>query len=111
MSSITDYILTKTDKIKPEPEFHNAGFSMFNTGGVEVEVAELLYSLVKVWKPSLVVETGTHLGISALYMGLALEENNQGSLITYEIAAPFLQQAQALWQDLGVQNRVHGRLK
>ena len=69
--TITDYILARTNKIKTENEITNAEFEMFNTGGVEVEVAELLYSLVSVWKPNFILETGTHLGISSAYMGLA----------------------------------------
>ena len=63
---------------------------MFNSGGVEVEVAELLYSLVRSIKPNRIVETGTHLGISSLYMALAARENNKGKVITYEIIPELL---------------------
>ena len=35
-------------------------YQAYNSGGVEVEVGELLYSFVRVLKPKRVFETGTH---------------------------------------------------
>ena len=102
MSKVTDYILSKTNRIKTEVEVTGENFKMFNTGGVEVEVAELLYSLVSVWKPNFILETGTHLGISAAYMGLACKENERGTISTYEVIPSLLKQAEALWEDIGL---------
>lgn len=51
-------------------------YSAFNDGGVECETGEFLYSLVRLIKPSRALETGTHYGIGASYMALALEHNN-----------------------------------
>ena len=55
-----------------EPEVAHPTYSMFNSGGVEVEVGEFLHSMVRVTKPMHILETGTHLGVSAAFMALAL---------------------------------------
>lgn len=59
-------------------------FLAYNSGGVEVEVGEFLYGLVRMLKPMRILETGTHHGISACYMGMALKDNGFGKLITIE---------------------------
>ena len=43
-----------------------------------------LYSLVKMTRPSTVLELGTGLGTAALWMALALKENNNGILHTID---------------------------
>lgn len=60
------------------------GFSSFNDAGLECETGEFMYGLVRVLKPYHVLETGTHWGIGASYMGLALKENMHGHLDTIE---------------------------
>ena len=60
------------------------GFSSFNDAGVECETGEFLYSLVRLIKPAYVLETGTHWGIGASYMGKALQDNGIGHLDTVE---------------------------
>jgi len=101
---VTDYILSKTNKLVKQPEVSpgDHGFSMFNDGGVEVEVAEFLYGLVRMVKPLFVLETGTHLGISAAYMGLACRENDRGMVVSCEIDPGCKQSAERLWQDIGL---------
>lgn len=42
----------------------------------------LLYWMIREFKPERVVETGTHRGLTTLYMLAALEDNKKGSLIT-----------------------------
>lgn len=98
---ITDYILRRTNKVCAEPEIHQhcPGFSMFNTGSVEVEIAEFLWSLVRMLKPENVLETGTHLGVSTLYMALALNQNKKGVIYTYEIISQLQDMAESLWAD------------
>lgn len=66
------------------PEPSDPRYRMFNDGGVEVEVGEFLYGLVRMLKPALILETGTHYGISAAYMGMALRDNGAGWIVTYE---------------------------
>lgn len=59
-------------------------FLAYNDAGVEMEVGELLYSFVRLLKPEKILETGTHEGIGAMYLGLALKHNNKGKLTTLE---------------------------
>lgn len=80
---ITEFIKSKTSlPIFNEPTNNN--YSMFNTGGIECEIGEFLYGLVKMLKPKKILETGTHFGISSTYMGLALKDNNFGKIITID---------------------------
>ena len=113
MSEITNKILQKTKLLQVFPEFTpgREEFSAFNDGGVEIEVAEFLYTLVRMIKPNYIVETGTHLGISSLYMALALEENGNGALTTFEIIDILRQKAVQLWADLGISHRIQGILQ
>lgn len=67
-----------------EPYIAGGDFSSFNDAGVECETGEFLYSLVRLLKPANVLETGTHWGIGASYMGAALATNNHGHLDTIE---------------------------
>ena len=127
MYSVTDYILETVPKdfwqrdhfikawgdvAKPipnwedqefslKPEHANGeGFRMFNTGGVEAEVGEFLYALTRIVRPTHVLETGTHFGISDLYFALALKANGGGDLTTIEFNPPFYFMAQALFEHL-----------
>ena len=69
----------------------------YNSGGVEVEVGEFLYGMVRVIKPQKILETGTHHGISATYMGMALKDNGFGKLITIENVAENVNRANKLF--------------
>lgn len=60
-------------------------YSAFNDAGVECEVGEFLYAMTRIVKPNSVLETGTHWGISATYIGYGLLDNGFGHLDTYEI--------------------------
>lgn len=85
-------ITKKIMELDPELVIHNEGewsgtelkYSAFNDGGVECEVGEFLYGLVRMIKPERVLETGTHYGIGATYIGHALKENGFGHLETLE---------------------------
>jgi predicted O-methyltransferase YrrM len=52
---------------------------------VELEVGELLHSIVRTLKPNLIVETGTHKGFSALMMAKAIQQNGIGRLHTVDL--------------------------
>jgi len=111
---ITNYILAHTSRLNPQTEVSAGGelYKMFNDGGVEIEVAEFLYSLVRMIKPMNIVETGTHLGISALYMALGLHQNQQqGKLTTFEIIPELRREATLLWVDLNMQQYIHSKLQ
>jgi len=107
---VTDYILKRTSRLTPKAEVTDPTYSAFNDGSVEVEVAEFLYSLVRLTKPHFVLETGTHLGISALYMALGMERNGRGEIETYEILPELQVKAIALWQDVGMTHRIGAHL-
>ena len=65
------------------PEYHRATpecphpqlWSMYDSMTAEVEVLEFLRTLVTTIKPRLVVETGTFMGISTLWIAEALRMN------------------------------------
>jgi predicted O-methyltransferase YrrM len=75
-----------------EPEYHRATpecpepqrWSMFDSMTAEVEVLEFLRCCVTTAKPRLVVETGTFMGISTLWIAEALKQNGSGRVITCE---------------------------
>lgn len=101
-------------KLDPTLELHNEGdwsntiseFSAFNDGGVECEVGEFFYSLVRLMKPENVLETGTHLGIGASYMGMALKDNGKGRITTLEFIPELQEKAIARFKALGLDNFV-----
>lgn len=47
---------------------------------------EFLYGLIRAIKPKVIVETGTHKGLTSCYMAAALKDNGEGELYT---ADPF----------------------
>lgn len=51
----------------------------------------LLYWLIRELKPKTVIETGTHRGLTALYMAHALYDNRQGHLVTCDPNAEYKQ--------------------
>src|SRR5437764_11862529 len=74
------------------PEYHRATpecphperWRMFDTMTAEVEVLEFLQCLMTTVKPNLVVETGTFLAVSTIYMAAGLKQNGSGKIITCE---------------------------
>lgn len=79
--------LDTTLEMVSEAEFSGQSFidwSAFNSGGVECETGEFLYGLVRLVKPKYILETGTHHGIGASYMGLACKANGFGEVHTIE---------------------------
>jgi prolipoprotein diacylglyceryl transferase len=70
---------------QPTPECpHPERWSMYDSMTAEVEVLEFLRALVTTLKPNLVVETGTFMGISSLWIAEGLKRNGFGKLITCE---------------------------
>ena len=74
------------------PEYHRATpecphperWSMYDSMTAEVEVLEFLRTLVTTIKPNLVVETGTFLGVSTLWIAEALRMNGFGRIVSCE---------------------------
>jgi predicted O-methyltransferase YrrM len=75
-----------------QPEYHRATpecpnperWSMYDSMTAEVEVLEFLKCLVTTVKPRIVVETGTFMGISTLWIAEGLKANGFGKVITCE---------------------------
>lgn len=63
--------------------FHT--YKMHRSAGSEFEVYNFLYSIVLLFKPTLVLETGTQYGISSLAIGCGLEYNGFGKLISLDV--------------------------
>ena len=75
----------QSEWIPPTPECPNPErWQMLDPQSAEVEVLDLLESLIRVVKPELIVETGTFIGHSAIRMARALRENGIGRIITIE---------------------------
>ena len=71
---------------RPTPECpHPERWSMYDSMTAEVEVLEFLRTLVTTIKPNLVVETGTFMGISTLWIAEALRLNGFGRIISPRI--------------------------
>ena len=70
---------------RPTPECpHPERWSMYDSMTAEVEVLEFLRTLVTTIKPELVVETGTFMGVSTLWIAQALRLNGFGRIISCE---------------------------
>jgi len=102
-------------QLDPTLQMHNEGewsgtnslYSAFNDAGVECETGEFLYSLVRLMKPDRILETGTHQGIGASYMGLALlDNNNRGTIDTVEFLQPHFDTANERFNRIGIKNIV-----
>ena len=57
---------------------------MYDSMTAEVEVLEFLRTLVTTIKPNLVVETGTFMGVSTLWIAEAMRLNGFGRIISCE---------------------------
>jgi predicted O-methyltransferase YrrM len=84
---------------------------MIDSGGVETDVGEFIYSLTRMIKPLFVLETGTYHGLSAGYIGLALKANRKGTIVTLDPYVPDDGDAYKLWNDLEIRDIVtHERI-
>jgi predicted O-methyltransferase YrrM len=81
-------------------------YEAYNSGGVELEVGDFLYGMVRILKPQHILETGTHQGISSSYMGLALKDNGFGHLDTWEIFQINYDMATAKFKEYGIEDYV-----
>jgi len=110
--------MSVTENIKrldPTLEIHNEGewggtvseFSAFNDAGLEAEVGEFLYGLIRLLKPDRVLETGTHVGVGACYLGKALQDNQKGTLDTIEFLPELHHKAVDRIKRMGLEYRVN----
>ena len=66
---------------------------MFDSMTAEIEVLEFLRTLVTTVKPNLIVETGTFLGVSTVWMAEGLRQNGFGRIVSCEFDAKVYQAA------------------
>lgn len=78
------------------------GYMMFDDGGVETEVGEFLYGMIRILKPKNVLTTGIYTGISDSYIGEALKDNGFGLSTALEFESFHLERARKLWEKLGL---------
>jgi len=70
---------------RPTPECpHPERWHMYDSMTAEVEVLEFLRTLVTTLKPALIVETGSFLGVSTLWMAEGMRANGFGKIISCE---------------------------
>jgi prolipoprotein diacylglyceryl transferase len=87
---ILEHVSQRGDVLQPEyhrptPECpHPERWSMYDSMTAEVEVLEFLRCLVRTLKPQTVVETGTFMGVSTLWLAEGLKANEFGKIITCE---------------------------
>jgi len=107
---ITNALLGNDPKLKIHNEGEwsntNSAFSAFNDAGVECEVGEFFYAFMRILKPQNVLETGTHWGVSASYMGKGLQDNGFGHLDTLEFLPEIHEIAKSRIQRLGLTDYV-----
>lgn len=63
---------------------HPERWSMYDSMTAEAEVLEFLRTLITTVKPELVVETGSFLGVSTLWIAEGLKQNGFGRIISCE---------------------------
>lgn len=100
MSNITDYLFDRAGGLitrQPEIRDEGKGYEMADTGGVELEVGEFLYGLVRLIKPQKVLSTGIYTGVSDMYIAQGLKDNGYGRTDALEIDQSHIDRAIDLW--------------
>lgn len=82
----------------PEPK----RWSMYDSMTAEAEVLEFLRTLVTTIKPKLVVETGSFLGVSTLWIAEGLKQNGSGRIVSCEFDPLIFSKAQQKIADSGL---------
>ncbi|MHB1021516.1 MAG: O-methyltransferase [Acidobacteriaceae bacterium] len=76
-------LLTEYHRATPECP-HPERWSMYDSMTAEAEVLEFLRTLITTAKPELVVETGSFLGVSTLWIAEGLKQNGFGRIVSCE---------------------------
>ncbi len=105
---------------RPTPECpHPERWHMFDSMTAEAEVLEFLRTLVTTIKPELVVETGSFLGVSTLWIAEGLKANGFGRIVSCEFDPVVFAEAQkkvatsglAEWIDLRNESSLEMRVE
>lgn len=78
----------------------------FDDGGVETEVGEFLYGLVRMTKPERILETGLYSAISCMYMAAAVKDNEFGHIDTVEYEQEHIKRSKRRLIDTGLEKHV-----
>jgi len=109
MPIVTDYLAKKSSGLvstMPEVRDEGRGYMMYDSGGVEAEVGELIYGFIRALKPKSILTTGIYTGISDMYIALGLSENRYGHIDAIEYEYQHIERAKRLWQTVGVSDRI-----
>lgn len=104
------------DVIQPESHYptpecpYPERWRKYDAMTAEVEVLEFLRTLVTTIKPNLVVETGTFLGISTLWIAEGLKTNGFGRVITCEFDPKIHEAAQRRFEESGLSPWIEAHL-
>jgi predicted O-methyltransferase YrrM len=99
------------------PEYHRATpecphperWHMYDSMTAEAEVLEFLRTLVTTLKPTLIVETGSFLGVSTIWMAEGLRSNGFGRIISCEFDPVVYEKAKARIEASGLQEFIELR--
>jgi len=86
----------------PTPEL----WSCYDDAATEVEVLEFLYSLVRLTKPQIILETGTYHGHGTVHLAQAAKDNGFGRVITCDCGRDEIEVAKARIYSYGLGNLV-----
>jgi predicted O-methyltransferase YrrM len=104
-------LVTQPESKAPTPENpHPERWRMYDAMTAEVEVLEFLKTLVTTLKPNLVVETGTFMGVSTLWIAEGLKENGFGRVITIEFDPKIHDAAKDKFEKSGLAPWIDSRL-
>jgi predicted O-methyltransferase YrrM/prolipoprotein diacylglyceryltransferase len=107
----THGLVTQPESKSPTPECpHPERWRMYDAMTAEVEVLEFLKTLVTTLKPNLVVETGTFMGVSTLWIAEGLKQNGFGRVITIEFDPKIHQAAKKKFETSGLASWIDCRL-
>jgi predicted O-methyltransferase YrrM len=99
------------------PEYHRATpecphperWHMYDSMTAEAEVLEFLRTLVTTLKPTLIVETGSFLGVSTIWLAEGLRANGFGKIISCEFDPVVYEKAKARIEASGLQEFIELR--
>ena len=94
-------------EIHPHSQVEEAGkFQSFEGGSVELEAMDFLYSCVRLFKPEFILETGTHLGFSAIALAAGCKENGFGKVFSIETDIEKINKSKLLIKSVELQDYV-----
>lgn len=99
------------------PEYHRATvecpnpsrWSMYDSMTAEAEVLEFLRTLTTTTKPNIVVETGSFLGVSTLWIAEGLKQNGFGKIVSCEFDPLVYNEAREKIAGSGLENWIELR--